>query len=52
MASNSTCLAIIYIRDFVEHVEPNTTRPGKGFLMQLCISLNIPLKDIQSDDVE
>ncbi|KAJ5904785.1 uncharacterized protein N7473_001701 [Penicillium subrubescens] len=52
MASNSTCPAIIHIRDFVEQVEPDPTRPGKGFSMQLRISLNIPLKDIQSDDVE
>jgi hypothetical protein len=52
MTSNSTCPAIIHIRDFVEHVEPDPTRPGKGLSMQLRISLNIPLKDIQSDDVE
>src|ERR1700744_5598871 len=52
MTSNSTCPAIIHIRDFVEHVEPDPTRPGKGLSMQLRVSLNIPLKDIQSDDVE
>jgi hypothetical protein len=52
MTSNSTCPAIIHIRDFVEHVEPDPTRPGKGLSMQLRISLNIPLKDIQSDNVE
>ncbi|KZN87629.1 hypothetical protein EN45_061900 [Penicillium chrysogenum] len=52
MPSNSTFPAIIHIRDFVEHVEPDPTRPGKGLSMQLRISLNIPWKDIQSDDVE
>lgn len=52
MSSNSTCPAIIHVRDFVEQVEPDPTRPGKGLSMQLRISLNIPLKDIQSDDVE
>ncbi|KAJ6168290.1 hypothetical protein N7497_001133 [Penicillium chrysogenum] len=52
MPSNSTFPAIIHIRDFVEHVEPDPTRPGKGLSMQLRISLNIPWKDIQPDDVE
>lgn len=52
MASNSTCPTIIHIRDFVEHVEPDPTRPGKWFSMQLRISLNIPSKDIHSDDME
>jgi hypothetical protein len=52
MTANSTCPAIIHIRDFVKHVEPDPTRPGEGLSMQLRISLNIPLKDIQSDDVE
>jgi hypothetical protein len=52
MPSNSTYPAVIHIRDFVEHIEPDPTRPGKGQSMQLRISLNIPLKDIQSEDVE
>lgn len=52
MPSNSTFPAIIHIRDFVEHVEPDPTRPGKGLSMQLRVSLNLPWKDIQSDDVE
>jgi hypothetical protein len=52
MPSNSICPAVIHIRDFVEHVEPDPTRPGKGHSMQLRISLNIPLKDVQSEDVK
>lgn len=52
MPSNSTFPAIIHIRDFVEHVEPDPTRPGKGLSLQLRVSLNLPWKDIQSDDVE
>ena len=52
MTSNSTCPAIIYIREFVEHIKPDPTCPGKGLLIKLRISLNIPLKDIQSDDIE
>ncbi|KAJ5111788.1 hypothetical protein NUU61_001418 [Penicillium alfredii] len=52
MPSNTTYPAILHIRDFIDHVEPDPTRPGKGLSMQLRISLNIPWKDIQSDDVE
>jgi hypothetical protein len=52
MPSNTTWPAIIHIRDFIDHVEPDPTRPGKGLSMQLRISLNIPCKGIQSDDVE
>lgn len=52
MPSNPTCPAIIHVRDFVEHVEPDPTRPGKGLSMQLRMSLSIPFKDIQSEDVE
>lgn len=50
--SNTTCPAILHIRDFIDRVEPDPTRPGKGLSIQLRISLNIPQKDIQSDDVE
>lgn len=42
-------LFILYSK--LRHLEPDPTRPGKGLSMQLRISLNIPLKDIQSDDV-
>ncbi|KAJ5144283.1 hypothetical protein N7526_001791 [Penicillium atrosanguineum] len=52
MPSNKSFPAILHIRDFIEHVEPDPTRPGKGLSMQLRVSLNIPDKDIQSDDVE
>lgn len=52
MSSNSTCPAIIHIRDFVGRVEPDPTPPGKGLSMQLRISLNILLEDIQSEFVE
>ncbi|CAG8028745.1 unnamed protein product [Penicillium nalgiovense] len=33
MPSNLTFPAIIHIRDFIEHVEPDPTRPGKGLSM-------------------
>lgn len=52
MPSNTTCPAIIHIRDFIDHVEPDPTRPGKGLSIQLRLSLNIPWKDVYSDDVE
>jgi hypothetical protein len=44
--------AIIHVRNFVEHIEPDPARPGKGLSLQLRVSLNIPRKEIQSDDVE
>jgi hypothetical protein len=52
MPSNGSLPAILHVRDFVEHVEPDPTRPGKALSMQLRVSLNIPFKDIESDDVE
>jgi hypothetical protein len=52
MPSNKSFPAILHIRDFVENVEPDPTRPGKGLSIQLRVSLNIPSKDIQSEDVE
>jgi hypothetical protein len=52
MSSNRSSPAILHVRDFVEHIEPDPTRPGKALSMQLCVSLNIPFKDIESDDVE
>jgi hypothetical protein len=52
MPSNKSFPAILHIRDFIEHVEPDPTRPGKGLSMQLRVSLNISDKDVQSDDVE
>lgn len=52
MPSNKTCPVILHIRDFVDEVEQDPTRPGKGLSLQLRLSLNIPEKDIQSDDVE
>jgi hypothetical protein len=52
MPSQTSFPAILHIRDFIDHVEQDPTRPGKGLSMQLRVSLNIPDKDIQSDDVE
>jgi hypothetical protein len=52
MPSNKSFPAILHVRDFVEHIKPDPTRPGKGLSMQLRVSLNIPFKDIESDDVE
>jgi hypothetical protein len=52
MPLNTFFPAILHIRDFIEYVEPDPTRPGKGLSMQLHVSLNIPTKDIQCGDVE
>jgi hypothetical protein len=47
MALNKNSPAILHIRDFIEHVEPDPTRPGKALAMQLQSSLNIPIqKDV------
>lgn len=52
MPPNQSFPSILHVRDFIEYVEPDPTRPGKGLSMQLRVSLNIPFKDVQSDDVE
>lgn len=52
MPSNKSFPTVLHIRDFIEQVEQDPTRPGKGLALQLRISLNIPEKDTQSDDVE
>lgn len=52
MPSSKSFPAILHVRDFVEQVEPDPTRPGKALSMQLRVALNIPFKDIESDDVE
>lgn len=52
MPAMQTGPAVLYIRDFVEQCEPDPTRPGKGLALQLHISLNIPEKDVLSDDVD
>ena len=52
MPSNKSFPAIIHVRDFIDSVEPDPTRPGRALSMQLGVSLNIPFKDIESDDVE
>ncbi|KAF9884019.1 hypothetical protein FE257_002407 [Aspergillus nanangensis] len=51
MPPNRTCPATIHIRDFIDSIEPDPTRPGKNLALQLRLSLNIPAKDEQSDDV-
>jgi hypothetical protein len=50
--SNKSSPAILHIRDFIDYVEPDPTHPGKALSMQLRVLLNIPGKDVQSDDVE
>jgi hypothetical protein len=52
MPPSRTCLAILHIRDFIDQVELDPTRPDKALALQLRISLNIPQKDALSDDVE
>jgi hypothetical protein len=52
MPLNRSFPAVLHIRDFIEQVEQDPTRPGKGLALQLRTSLNIPEKDAQSDDIE
>jgi hypothetical protein len=53
MASTKTSPTILHMRDFVEHVGPDPTRPGKSLAMQLQSPLNIPFQlDAQSIDVQ
>jgi hypothetical protein len=52
MPSNTTYPAVLHIRDFIDHAEPDPTRPGNNLAIQLQVSLNVPYKDICSDDVE
>jgi hypothetical protein len=53
MASNRTLPAVLHIRDFIEDVAPDPTRPDKRLAMQLKSPLNIPIQlSMQSDDVE
>lgn len=47
-----TFLAVIHIRDFINYIEQDPTCPGKGLALQLHVSLNLPEKDAQSDNVE
>jgi hypothetical protein len=51
MPSNTTNPAVLHIRDFINHAEPDPTRPGNNLAMQLEVSLNVSYKDICSDDV-
>jgi hypothetical protein len=52
MPLNKSFPAILYLRVFIEHVELDLIRPGKGLALQLRVLLNIPEKDAQSDDIE
>jgi hypothetical protein len=52
MPSNKPFPAVLHVLDFVDHVEPDPTRPGKALSMHLRVSLNVQFKDIESDDVE
>jgi hypothetical protein len=52
MPSQNSFPAILHMRDFIDHMEQDPTRPGKSLSLQLRVSLNIPAKDIRSDDVK
>lgn len=52
MPSNITNPVVLHIRDFINHAEPDPTRPGNSLAIQLHVSLNVPYKDICSDDIE
>jgi hypothetical protein len=45
-------LAYLHLRDFIEEVGPDPARPNRGLALQLLVSLHIPEKDVQSDDVD
>lgn len=51
MPPNRNCPATILIRDLINPAEFDPTRPGKNLALHLCLSLDIPAKDEQSDDV-
>ena len=46
MPLNKSFPAILHMRDFIEYVEPDPTRPGKGLSIQLRVSLNIQSESI------
>jgi hypothetical protein len=53
--SSITSPAIIHVRDFIENVEPDPSRPDHSSNIQLQMSLNIPCLltlEEESDDVE
>ncbi|CAG8102758.1 unnamed protein product [Penicillium nalgiovense] len=52
MPANKSFSDFLHVRDFIENVEPDPTRPGKGLSIQMRISLNISSQDIHSDDVD
>jgi hypothetical protein len=53
MASNKTSPTILHIRDFVDHIGPDLTWPGKALAIQLQSPLNIPIQlDTQSDNIQ
>lgn len=52
MPLNKSNPAVLHIQDFIEHVEPDPTRPGTNLALQLHVSLNILEKDVYSDNVE
>jgi hypothetical protein len=44
MPSTRTDPVDLHIHDFINHVDPDPTRPGKGLSMQLHVPLTYPTK--------
>lgn len=45
--------AILHLRDFINKVGPDPSRPGQGLALQIEASLHLPFQtDLYSDDVE
>jgi hypothetical protein len=53
MPSHVNSPAILHLRDFINSVGPDPSRPGQGLALQIEASLHLPFQtDLYSDDVE
>lgn len=53
MPSQVNSPAILHLRDFINSVGPDPSRPGQGLALQIEASLHLPFQtDLYSDDVE
>lgn len=53
MPSQANSPAILHLRDFIDSVGPDLSRPGQGLALQIEASLHLPFHaDLYSDDVE
>lgn len=53
MPSQANSPAILHLRDFINSVGPDPSRPQQGLALQIEASLHLPFQtDLYSDDVE